>query len=83
MLELYRRALEIRRERAALGDGTLEWLDAPAGAVAFRRGDAFACVVNISAEPAAPPPGATPLLLSAPLTDAGAVAPDGAGWFSL
>ena len=83
MLELYRRALEIRRERAELGDGTLEWLDAPEGAVAFRRGDAFACVVNISAEPLAPPPGATPLLLSAPLTDAGAVAPDGAGWFSL
>ena len=83
MLELYRRALTIRRERAELGDGTLEWLDAPEGALAFRRADAFACVVNISAEPVAPPPEAMPLLVSAPLTDAGAVAPNAVGWFSL
>ena len=83
MLALYRRALALRHERSELGDGVLEWLDAPAGALAFRRGETLACVVNVAAESAPPPPRATPLLVSAPLTDAGAVARDAAGWFSL
>ncbi len=83
MLELYRRALALRHERSELGDGALEWLAAPQGALAFRRNDRFACLVNVSAEPVAPPAGATPLLVSAPLTAAGAVAPDAAAWFSL
>jgi alpha-glucosidase len=83
MLELYRRALALRHERSELGDGALQWLEAPTGALVFRRGETLACVVNVSAESVAPPPGATPLLVSAPLTDAGAVARDAAGWFSL
>jgi len=36
MLELYRTALHLRREHPALGDGTLAWVEAPAGVLAFR-----------------------------------------------
>ncbi|MER5867175.1 glycoside hydrolase family 13 protein [Kitasatospora sp. NPDC002040] len=50
-LELYRSALTIRREHAALGAGTgVEWLDSPADVLAFRRGS-FVCTVNLGAEP--------------------------------
>ncbi|MGZ4251475.1 MAG: glycoside hydrolase family 13 protein, partial [Solirubrobacteraceae bacterium] len=51
MLELYRRALQIRRARPGLGDGTLSWLDPPAGALAFARDRGFVCVVNVSGDP--------------------------------
>lgn len=37
ILNLYRRALRLRRANPALGDGGLRWLDAPAGALAFAR----------------------------------------------
>ena len=40
-LELYRRALRIRREHPALGDGSLRWLDAPEGVIAFAREPGF------------------------------------------
>lgn len=56
-LELYRRALHVRREQAALGDGSLTWLDAPAGVLAFRREPGLACWVNIGAGPAPLPEG--------------------------
>jgi alpha-glucosidase len=49
-LELYRAALAARREHPALGTGdSVEWLDAPAGVLAFRRSSpdgAFACFAN-------------------------------------
>lgn len=73
MLELYRQALPIRREQPALGDGTRMWLETPAGALAFRLDPRFACVVNISADPVAPPQGAKLLLSSGPLTSEGRV----------
>ena len=38
MLLLYRDALALRRSIPALGTGPFEWLDAPAGVLAFRRG---------------------------------------------
>ncbi|MEU1019032.1 glycoside hydrolase family 13 protein [Streptomyces sp. NPDC005898] len=45
-LELYRRALDIRRTQPGLGAGdSLEWLDAPEGVVAFRR-ESFVCTAN-------------------------------------
>jgi alpha-glucosidase len=50
MLELYRTALRLRRDHPALGDGTLTWLDAPAGILAFHREPGFLCVVNLSDE---------------------------------
>ncbi|MEV1009049.1 glycoside hydrolase family 13 protein [Streptomyces sp. NPDC049881] len=50
-LELYRAALAVRHAHPALGAGAdVEWLEAPAGVLAFRRraadGTAFVCAVN-------------------------------------
>ncbi|GCB44381.1 glycoside hydrolase family 13 protein [Streptomyces sp. NL15-2K] len=82
MLELYRAALRLRRELPALGDGTLTWLEAPDGVLAFRRAPGFACVVNLSAE-AHPLPGHTSLLLSSGPVEGGVLAPDHAAWLAL
>ncbi|WNZ12179.1 glycoside hydrolase family 13 protein [Streptomyces sp. 11x1] len=49
-LELYRTALSVRREQPGLGAGdSVEWLKAPGGVLAFRRGD-FVCVANTTGE---------------------------------
>lgn len=48
MLALYRAALRIRRSQGGLGDGRLNWLDAPDGALAFARDDGFVCIANLS-----------------------------------
>ncbi|PZS34349.1 MAG: alpha-glucosidase [Pseudonocardiales bacterium] len=81
MLSLYRRALEIRREHPALGDGTMTWLDLPDGALGFAREPGFACVVNLSASDAVRVPAeADVLLASAPLTAGGDIPVDTAVW---
>ncbi|MFI8996847.1 glycoside hydrolase family 13 protein [Streptomyces sp. NPDC053542] len=82
MLALYRRALRLRRDHPALGDGTLTWLDAPEGVLALRREPGFLCVVNLSAEPYALPAHKDVLLASGPLAD-GRLAPDQAAWLAL
>ena len=50
-LELYRQALRIRRGSPSLGEGPLEWLDAPEGVLAIRRtapdGSATTAVINL------------------------------------
>jgi alpha-glucosidase len=79
MLAHYRAVLALRRSERALGDGPMEWLDLGPGVVAFRRGDDFACVLNLSAEPVALPAHDAVLLASGPLVD-GAVPPDTAAW---
>jgi alpha-glucosidase len=66
MLHLYRDALALRRSTPALLDDAFEWLDAPEGALAFRRGD-ITCVVNISASAVTLPTRCTVLLSSGPL----------------
>ncbi|MGW1271519.1 glycoside hydrolase family 13 protein [Streptomyces sp. NPDC002491] len=49
-LELYRSALAVRRARPDLGAGdAVEWLRAPEGVLAFRRGE-FVCVANTGGE---------------------------------
>ncbi|AXK35363.1 DUF3459 domain-containing protein [Streptomyces armeniacus] len=49
-LELYRTALRLRREHPDLGAGdAVEWLAAPEGVLAFRRGS-FVCAANTGAE---------------------------------
>lgn len=54
-LELYRTALAVRREQPSLGAGDrVEWLDAPEGVLAFRRGE-FVCVANTTGEPVTVP----------------------------
>jgi alpha-glucosidase len=52
MLTLYSEILRLRHELTELGDGPMNWLPAAAGVLAFARGPEFACVVNVSGQPA-------------------------------
>jgi alpha-glucosidase len=80
-LELYRRALALRREHPALGDGELRWLAAPSGALAFAREPGFRCIVNFSAdEPVLVAPDAVPLIASGALSDGQRVPRDTTVW---
>jgi alpha-glucosidase len=83
VLSLYRTALHLRRELPALGDGTLRWLEAPEGALAFARDPGFACLVNVSADALPLPEGARVLVASGPLRDDGGLGPDTAAWVTL
>jgi alpha-glucosidase len=80
MLTLYRRIIALRRAR--LDHEHFEWLDGvdSNAVLAFRRG-AIACVVNLSPEPVALPPGDV-LLVSSALTD-GRLPADAAAWIDL
>ena len=49
-LNVYRKALAIRKNEPGLGDGTMAWIDAPKQVVAFRRGEDFACYINFGSE---------------------------------
>jgi alpha-glucosidase len=82
MLEFYRTALRIRRDHPALGDGTMTWLDAPEGVLAFSRDPGFVCVVNLSAEPYELPAHSELLLAGGPLQD-GVLGPDQAVWLTV
>ncbi|MFC9680616.1 glycoside hydrolase family 13 protein [Streptomyces sp. NPDC056948] len=82
MLELYRAALRIRRDHPALGDGSMTWLDTPAGVLAFTRDPGFVCVVNLSAEPYELP-GHSGLLLSSGPLENGRLGPDQAVWLAV
>jgi alpha-glucosidase len=81
MLNLYRRALRIRREHPALGKGELQWLDLGEGVLAFSRTPRFACVVNIS-DVAIPLP-AGDLLLSSDALERESLPADAAAWLSV
>nr|AGS50006.1 alpha-glucosidase [uncultured bacterium esnapd26] len=81
MLELYRRALRLRRDNPALGDGSMIWLDAPAGVLAFSRDPGFSCVVNLSNEAYQLPDHTSILLASGPVED-GLLGPDQAAWLT-
>jgi alpha-glucosidase len=64
-LNLYRAGIRLRRELPELGDGPLEWIEGLGPELlAFRRGDAFACVVNTGDEPVALPAHESVLLAS-------------------
>jgi alpha-glucosidase len=80
VLSLYRRALRIRRDEPALGDGGMRWLASPAGSLVFARDPNFLCVVNVSAEPVGVPDGSTVLLSSGPLSVDGRVPADTTTW---
>ncbi len=85
MLELYRRALRLRRSHPALGDGQLRWLrtiEVP-GVLAFARDPGFACIVNLSAPPIAPPDASELLISSGPLRPEGRIPADTTVWLSL
>ncbi|MEV7771368.1 glycoside hydrolase family 13 protein [Kitasatospora sp. NPDC086791] len=85
-LELYRSALAVRRTQADLGAGTgVEWLDAPEGTLAFRRGS-FVCTVNTTGEPVRIAAPGTLLLASTDLVVEGGetvLAPDSTGWWAV
>ena len=83
MVEFYRRALHLRRELDAFGDGPLRWLDGvPEGVLAFARDDSTACVVNLSDGNVELPPHREVLLASQDL-DGTALPPDAAAWLRL
>ncbi|MEV7267711.1 glycoside hydrolase family 13 protein [Micromonospora aurantiaca] len=79
MLELYRAALALRRAEPALGDGTLTWLPAPDGVLAFAREPGFTCLVNLG-DAAVPLPGHDRLLLASGPLDDDRLPPDTAVW---
>lgn len=76
-LEFYRRALLMRRERLVAAPEP-DWLDAPDGVLAFRRGN-LQCWLNTGPEPITLPPGEV-LLASVADAPAGLLPSDGAAW---
>jgi alpha-glucosidase len=85
MLALYRRALTLRRELPALGDGPLEWMDLADDVLAFHRPPGFTCVVNQGGQPVPLPveitDGPQLLLASGPLAGSTRLPPDTAAWY--
>ncbi|MEU7955431.1 glycoside hydrolase family 13 protein [Micromonospora chalcea] len=79
MLELYRAALALRRAEPALGDGTLAWLPAPEGVLAFAREPGFTCLVNLG-DAAVPLAAHDELLLASGPLDDDRLPPDNAVW---
>jgi alpha-glucosidase len=80
--ELYRAALDLRREAAALGDGTLRWLPADQDVLRFARDPGFECLVNLGSRPVPLPAGARILLASDARGPDGGLPPDTAVWLS-
>jgi alpha-glucosidase len=85
MLELYRRALRVRREQPGLRSDRepLRWLPSDPEVLAFRRGEQFASVINFGPHPAELPAHQELLLASGPLTEDGKLPADTAAWLRL
>ncbi|NUR28916.1 MAG: glycoside hydrolase family 13 protein [Catenulispora sp.] len=84
MLTHYRTLLRLRREwlTRGLGDpAPLEWLEAPAGVLAFRRGD-IACYANLSDAAVEIPEGYQVLVSSEPLETPRVLPIDVAVWLA-
>ncbi|MEU5734245.1 glycoside hydrolase family 13 protein [Streptomyces antimycoticus] len=84
-LELYRGALALRRELPGLGDGPMNWLEAPAGVLALSR-PGLVCTLNTLGEEVELPVPGRALLSSAPLAyGAGTVRipPDSCAWWAI
>ncbi|MFJ4849683.1 MULTISPECIES: glycoside hydrolase family 13 protein [unclassified Streptomyces] len=69
-LELYRKALRLRRELPGLGDGPMRWLDAPEGVLALSR-PGLVCTLNTRSTPVELPVPGRPVLSSEPLGTTG------------
>jgi alpha-glucosidase len=79
-LELYRRALRLRRK--LLQGEELTWApDAPDAVLSFTRGDGWRCVTNLGADAVRLPAGEV-LLASTPLDDEGVLPPDTTVWLA-
>ncbi|MFE9253780.1 alpha-amylase family glycosyl hydrolase [Streptomyces sp. NPDC006879] len=72
-LELYRAALELRRELPGLGDGPMSWLPSPEGVLAFAR-EGLVCTLNTLPHPAEVPAPGRPVLSSSPCPEVGRTA---------
>ena len=78
-LSFFRKAVELRRERANFDGFDIEWLTAPADALIFRRGSGgLVCALNTGKRPLTLPAGQL-VLASVPLVD-GRLPTDGAAW---
>jgi alpha-glucosidase len=77
-LNIYRRALAIRKNEAGLGDGPMEWINTRKDVVAFSRPGNFACYINFGADYQLPA-GSEVLVASGPLKD-GLLPTDTAVW---
>jgi alpha-glucosidase len=78
MLELYRSALRLRRSETG-DEAGFAWLAAPDEVLAFRRGEHFACMVNLSGGPVPLPEHRELLIASGPVYG-GALPTDTAVW---
>jgi alpha-glucosidase len=79
MLSLYRAALRIRRSVPGLGDGPMAWLPSDRDVLAFRRGDRFMSVTNMSSAAVELPPYGEILISSADLVN-GLLPSDATAW---
>ena len=80
-LNLYRKALEIRKSMSGLGDGPMSWVDAPDHVVAFSRPGDFYCYLNLGADFKLPQ--AAKVLVSSSPIENGVLPTDTAVWFTL
>lgn len=67
MLELYRRAIALRRSHVP-AEESLSWLDLGAGVLAFRRASDLVCVTTFGIDPV-PLPAGEVLIATAPVID--------------
>jgi alpha-glucosidase len=82
VLELYRKALHLRRAHPALGDGTMTWdSTAQEEVLSFTREPGFRCVVNLSEHQIALPDHTEVILSSGPVHD-GCLQSDTAIWLT-
>jgi alpha-glucosidase len=77
-LAMFRSALRLRAALFAEAGDSVEWLDAPAGVLAYRRGGVVV-LLNAGQESALLPAGEV-LLTSGPLEDDGLLPVDTAAW---
>jgi alpha-glucosidase len=82
MLALYRSAIALRRDEPGLHRPAMEWLELHPDVLAYRRGAAFACVLNMSGAAVALPDHESLLLASGPL-DGDRIPPDTAVWLRM
>ncbi|HET8683283.1 MAG TPA: glycoside hydrolase family 13 protein [Micromonosporaceae bacterium] len=81
-LDLYRRALRLRREHPALREGTLRWLPSPTPDVlVFARDPGLVCTVNLGAGPVTLPDHGE-LLCASTQVSGRVLPPDTAAWWS-
>jgi alpha-glucosidase len=82
MLNLYRRALGLRRDQPSLRNSRFRWIDAPPGLLGFVRGNTFANVTNVSSISLELPPHRQVLLTTEALVGS-TLPPDSTAWLAL